>query len=660
MRIAFVETLSELARAHDNLMLLTGDLGFGVFENFRKEFPDRFLNAGVQESNMMGMAAGMALAGKTVFVYSIIPFATMRCFEFIRNDVCAHNANVKIVGVGQGYSYSIYGHTHHAIEDVGALRSLPNLKIIAPGDPLEARAATQAIAETDGPFYLRLGKRGEPNIHEKPPLFEIGKGIVVHDGADVALFVSGGMLEHAAQARQMLAERGVSAALISMPTIKPIDANLIREYASRVRVILAIEEHNVIGGLGSAVAEVLAESPHHPQFKRMGVPDVFGVRIGSQEYMRNQMGISKEHIVETALALLGDNKPKTQSPATNEHNLYSTNPPLPLGERVGVRGPTDKKISVVVVCYFDELNIRALYHRLTNVLRATAPDYEIIYVNDASPDNAESVLRELAAQDPRLTVINHARNFGGQIAFTSGMRQATGDAVILMDGDLQDPPELIPEFIQQWQAGHQVVYGVRRQREASMGAFKQWLYHMFYVTFSKLAYVRVPLDAGEFSLMARVVVDHVNAMPERDRFIRGLRAWVGYKSVGIPYVRPERYDGRASVSTRGLISAFRWARKAIFSFSYKPLEWITHLAFAAMGVAVLGIIYYTISFFVADAPRGFSTLIVVVLFFAAVQLLSVSFIGEYVGRIFEETKQRPQYIIRDIINDHRNPPAESA
>lgn len=636
MRIAFIETLIELARADRRVTLITGDLGFGVFENFRKEFPDRYLNAGVQESNLMGVAAGMALSGKIVFTYSIIPFITLRCIEFIKNDVCAHNANVKIIGVGQGYTYSIYGHTHHAIEDVGALRSLPNLRIIAPGDPAEARAATNAIATTPGPFYLRLGKKGEPAIHQNPPSFVIGKGIVVHDGVDVALFASGGMLENAALAREALTAQGISTALVSMPTIKPIDADLIREYANRARVFLAIEEHNIIGGFGSAVSEVIAESSSHPRFKRIGVPDVFGARIGSQDYMREQMGLSARHIVAAAKTLLAEAQPM---------NTLFVQPPAPTA--------TDKKISVVVVCYHDELSVRALYHRLTAVLRSVALDYEIIYVNDASPDNAEAVLRELAVQDPRLTVINHARNFGGQIAFTSGMAQAAGDAVVLMDGDLQDPPELIPEFIKKWREGHQVVYGIRRQREASMGKIKQWLYHSFYVMFSRLAYVKVPLDAGEFSLMDRVVVDQINAMPERDRFIRGLRAWVGFKSAGIPYVRPERYDGRRSVSTRGLFSAFRWARKAIFSFSYKPLEWITYLALAAMGLALAGIIYYTITFFITDAPRGFSTIVVLVLFFAAMQLLTVGIIGEYIGRIFEEVKHRPHYIIRDIVNDHR-------
>ena len=649
MRIAFVETLIERARQDKSIFLVTGDLGFSVFENFRKEFSNRYLNAGVQESNMMGMAAGLALSGKTVFTYSIIPFTTLRCIEFIKNDVCAHNANVKIVGVGQGYSYSIYGHTHHAIEDVGALRSLPNLRIIAPGDPAESRAATYAIATTPGPFYLRLGKKGEPAIHQNPLSFVIGKGIVVHDGADVALFASGGMLENAALARETLIAQGISTALVSMPTIKPIDAELIREYASRARVFLAIEEHNIIGGLGSAVAEVLAESPHNPHFKRIGIPDVFGMRIGSQDYMREQVGLSVHHIVEAAKTLLAETQPMSTSfvqppvpsaPTTaNEHSLYSIK--------------TDKKISAVVVCYHDELNVRALYHRLTTVLQSVAPDYEIIFVNDASPDNAEAVLRELASQNPRLTIINHARNFGGQIAFTSGMAQAIGDAVVLMDGDLQDPPELIPELIKKWQEGHQVVYGVRRQREASMGKIKQWLYHAFYVVFGRLAYMKVPADAGDFSLMDRVVVDHVNAMPERDRFIRGLRAWVGYKSTGISYVRPERYDGGPSVSTRGLLSAFRWARKAIFSFSYKPLEWITYLALVAMGLAFVGIIYYTTTFFITDAPRGFSTIVMLVLFFAAIQLLTVSIIGEYIGRIFEEVKHRPHYIIRDIVNDHR-------
>lgn len=314
---------------------------------------------------------------------------------------------------------------------------------------------------------------------------------------------------------------------------------------------------------------------------------------------------------------------------------------------------TNKLISAVVVCYGDEGNIRALYERLAKALSSITKQWEIIYVNDASPDNSEAILQELAAKDSHLTVINQARNFGAQAGFTAGMIQALGDAVVLMDGDLQDPPELIEEFVKKWNEGYQVVYGVRRKRERSMGKVKEWMYHQFYVWFDKTAYISVPRDAGEFSLMDRVVVDHMNAMPERDRFLRGLRAWVGYKSCGIPYVRPERYDGRPSVSTKGLISAFRWARKAIFSFSYKPLEWVTYLAVVATFFSIVGIIVYGAFFFLSGAPKGFSTVYILILFFAAIQLTTLAIMGEYIGRIFEEVKGRPRYITRDIVNDHR-------
>lgn len=314
---------------------------------------------------------------------------------------------------------------------------------------------------------------------------------------------------------------------------------------------------------------------------------------------------------------------------------------------------TDKLISAVVVCYGDEGNISALYERLAKTLSHLTDRWEIIYVNDASPDNSEAILQELAAKDPHLTLINQSRNFGAQAAFTAGMVQALGDAVVLMDGDLQDPPELLEEFIKKWLEGYQVVYGVRRKREQSMGKIKEWMYHQFYVWFDKTSYISVPQDAGEFSLMDRVVVDHMNAMPERDRFLRGLRAWVGYKSCGIPYVRPERYDGRPSVSTKGLISAFRWARKAIFSFSYKPLEWVTYAAVLTALLAIIGIVVYIGLFFFTDTPRGLSTIFVLILFFAAMQLTMLAIMGEYVGRIFEEVKNRPRYITRDIVNDHR-------
>lgn len=312
---------------------------------------------------------------------------------------------------------------------------------------------------------------------------------------------------------------------------------------------------------------------------------------------------------------------------------------------------TDKMLSAVVVCYRDEGNVRALYERLSKALQSISPHYEIIYVNDCSPDSSEHILRELAGRDPHLTVINQARNFGAQAAFTAGMVQALGDAVILMDGDLQDPPELIAEFVQKWLEGYEVIYGVRRRREKSMGKLNEWLYHQFYVLFHKLSYVKMPEDAGEFSLIDRRAVDWMNALPERDRLMRGLRAWVGFRQIGVPYVRPERFAG---TSTNSFWKNLRWARKAIFSFSYAPLEWVSYLAAIVMMFSVLGMMFYVATFFFyPDVPHGITTVFVLVLFLGSVQLLSLSVIAEYVGRIFEETKQRPRYITREIVNDHR-------
>lgn len=310
-----------------------------------------------------------------------------------------------------------------------------------------------------------------------------------------------------------------------------------------------------------------------------------------------------------------------------------------------------KLISVVITCYRDEGNIPEMHQRLIKVLSGLDLNYEIIFVNDASPDNSEVILRDIAAKDAKTTVILQARNFGAQNAFTAGMEQALGNAVVIMDGDLQDPPELVSDFIKKWQEGYDVVYGIRRKREKSMGEFKSWLYHMFYVAFNKISYIKVPEDAGEFSLMDRKVVDWINKMPERDRLIRGLRAWVGFKQIGIPYVRPERFSG---VSTNSLIASTKWARKAFFSFSYAPVEFISRITFFAGLITAGAIIFYFVSFLAKGAPAGFTTLILMVLVLGTIQLLAISILGEYVGRIFEETKQRPRYITREILNNHRD------
>lgn len=311
---------------------------------------------------------------------------------------------------------------------------------------------------------------------------------------------------------------------------------------------------------------------------------------------------------------------------------------------------TRKKISVVPIAYRDEGNIRELYRRTKRALEKITPNYEIVYVNDSSPDKSEDILRELAKKDRHLIVVLHSRNFGAQNAFTTGMQYASGDAVVLMDGDLQDPPELIEEFTKKWLDGYDVVYGVRKKREQSMGRFWESIYHLFYLLFNKLSYIKVPLDAGDFSLMDRRVVDHINRLPEKDRFIRGLRAWVGFNQIGIDYVRPERFSG-SSVSTTNFFKGLWWARKAIFSFSYAPLEWVFYIAmFSVLASLSAILLYIALYFFIPEAPKGFLTILLSTLFIGSVQLVILSFIAEYIRRIFEEVKARPTAIVKEVIN----------
>lgn len=310
------------------------------------------------------------------------------------------------------------------------------------------------------------------------------------------------------------------------------------------------------------------------------------------------------------------------------------------------------KLSVVIAVYMDGPAIPFMYRRLVDVLTKIDVDYEIIFVNDRSPDNAREVLADLAKQDKNVVVINHSRNFGSQNAFTSGMKVATGDGIILLDGDLQDPPEVIEEFYKNWQAGYQVVYGQRVKREAPF--FMQIFYKVFYRIFQKLSYISIPLDAGDFSLIDRKVVDSLNSFPENNRFLRGLRAWAGYKQIGIPYVRPERMFGR---STNNLVKNLAWARKAIFSFSYAPLDLITVLAFGIVILSVLGIIVEIgiRLLFPTLAPSGFTTLIILILFMGGIQLLCLAIIGSYLAHIYDEVKGRPPYLVDEILNDPRLP-----
>jgi dolichol-phosphate mannosyltransferase len=310
---------------------------------------------------------------------------------------------------------------------------------------------------------------------------------------------------------------------------------------------------------------------------------------------------------------------------------------------------TERSLSVVIACYRDAGSVREFYRRLSEVLPAVTPNWEIVYVNDASPDNAEELLREIAAKDPRVVVVNHTRNFGSQSAFLSGMSVSRGDAVILMDGDLQDPPRLIGELVDGWLAGNDIVYGVRVKRDET--AFRQVAYKAFYRLFRHLAKIKVPVDAGDFGLLDRKVVDVLlNDFPESQVFLRGLRAYTGFKSAGVEYVREKRFDGR---STNSLVGNLRWARLAIFSFSEKPLEYISVLAFASVLATAAAAAFYLGAYFWGGrtAPSGFMTLLLAVLFLGSVQLVCFSILATYLGHIYEEVKRRPRYIVRDIADN---------
>ena len=309
-----------------------------------------------------------------------------------------------------------------------------------------------------------------------------------------------------------------------------------------------------------------------------------------------------------------------------------------------------KTISAVIACYNDSQAIPEMHQRLTSTLNKIGANYEIIFVNDGSLDDSEIVLKKICAKDKKTTAIFHSRNFSSQNAFTSGMIQSKGDLVVLLDGDLQDPPELISDFVKEWEKGYDVVYGIRNKRVGN------WLLHFFYKSFyrlfQKLSYIHVPLDAGDFSLMDKKIVLLINRLPEKDRYLRGLRAWVGFKQTGIKYTRPER---RYGVSTNNVFNNIRWAKKGIFSFSYLPLEFISYLSYFVVFLSGIALFLYFIFYFLFPGiPRGFTTIIVLILFLGGIQLLSISFVSEYIAKILEETKNRPKFIVKEIINDNKN------
>jgi transketolase len=299
VRTAFIHQLCALADVDERIWLLCGDLGYSVLEAFADRFPSRYLNAGVAEQNMTGIAAGLALSGKIVFTYSIANFPTMRCLEQVRNDVCYHNLNVKIVAVGGGLAYGSHGYTHHGVEDLAVMSAMPNLTIAAPADPIEVRAITSILASHSGPAYLSLGKAGEPVLLAADTKVELGKSIQVSTGSDLTIISIGGMLGTVLKANEELRRRGIHPRILSMPFLAPLDAAAILDAADETGAILTVEEHGP-GGLGTAVAETLAMRGRAVLFQPLRLARSPIKVAGSQERLRAAQGLSIEGIVQAS------------------------------------------------------------------------------------------------------------------------------------------------------------------------------------------------------------------------------------------------------------------------------------------------------------------------------------------------------------------------
>jgi transketolase len=308
MRTSFFARLLEAAAADPNIVLVTGDLGFGVVEPFVAACPGQFINAGVAEQNMTGLAAGIALAGGKVFTYSIANFPTLRCLEQIRNDVAYHGADVTVVAVGGGLAYGALGMSHHATEDLAVMRAIPGLAVAAPGDPIETDAVIADLLAGGGPAYLRLGKAGERSVHPGPVRLARGGSLELRSGGEVAIFTTGAILEVACDAADLLDREGVRADVRSFPWLDPLDTDAIQQAALRYEAIVTVEEHSIVGGLGSAVAEVLAELPDAAPLARVALPARFTSVVGDQRYLRSVYGLDPAAVSRRVLKHLEENR----------------------------------------------------------------------------------------------------------------------------------------------------------------------------------------------------------------------------------------------------------------------------------------------------------------------------------------------------------------
>jgi transketolase len=305
MRNAFAKEITRLAAADERVVLLSGDIGNNLFEDLKQVGERHFLNCGIAEANMIGVAAGMAMSGLRPIVYTITPFTTTRCFEQIRVDLCYHEAPVTIVGTGSGLSYAELGPTHHSLEDIAILRSLPGMTVMAPCDIREMQAGLRAALRHDGPVYIRIGKKGEPNIHAADIDLTIGKAIELQAGDDIALLATGVIMPEALKAAEILSERGLSVGVASFPSVKPLDTAYLEDVTKRSKLLVTIEEHGRIGGFGSAVAEWRAGRRNGPPLLMLGASDEFLHVIGDQNFARDIYGLTAEKIAASVTKHLG-------------------------------------------------------------------------------------------------------------------------------------------------------------------------------------------------------------------------------------------------------------------------------------------------------------------------------------------------------------------
>lgn len=301
MRTAYLTTLHKLAEIDDRIVSLVADNGLIVYDDFRRDFPDRYYNFGISEGNMVSAAAGMASCGLIPYCYTISAFLAYRSFEFIRDDVCFQNQNVKIVGIGSGTAYSTLGPSHHATEDIGVLRCLPNLTLFSPSSPLDACNVIKAAREIEGPVYVRLGTNGEKEIHKKDIDFTVGKNIEVKSGKDIAIFVTGSIISKVIDAAKTLEAEGISAKVIDVHTLKPFDKESVIEAMDTMTSIYTVEDHSIIGGLGSIVSETIAESGNGIHFKRIGYEGIFAKSYGKPDEVLAYNGLDEKGIAETII-----------------------------------------------------------------------------------------------------------------------------------------------------------------------------------------------------------------------------------------------------------------------------------------------------------------------------------------------------------------------